>query len=206
MKQTLTDNHGGYPYVADLFTLLGKPGVTYTDTDADWLVAASNYFAGSVLYGSRFLGNANYFIGLEESPDSVCYDESTPARCKAQLSSPLCTRYTYAAEKKNYPLTYTDFTTITSPDFTDGDVNAFLALPTSPTTCYPVTEFDLSKYVMRTKVSTRTRMYIGHSHCLQCNLFEIKHNRYPIYLGYAYLGSATYEGKLTLVYTKSATK
>jgi hypothetical protein len=44
-------------------------------------------------------------------------------------------RYTFAAEKKNYPLTNIDST----------GFDGFFATPTSPTLCFPVTEFDLSK-------------------------------------------------------------
>lgn len=54
-------------------------------------------------------------------------------------------RYTYAAMKKTYPMTELNFYISDEYDiaFTGGP--AFLALPTSPTLCFPVTEFDLSK-------------------------------------------------------------
>ena len=47
--------------------------------------------------------------------------------------------------KKTYPMTELNFYISDEYDiaFTGGP--AFLALPTSPTLCFPVTEFDLSK-------------------------------------------------------------
>lgn len=75
------------------------------------------------------------------STDGECYTSFTPANCKAKLRTPLCTRYTYAAKKENYPMTSIDVDV--GPGY--GNVDAFLALPTSPTMCFPVTEFDLSK-------------------------------------------------------------
>lgn len=129
----MTDNFGGDPYVADLYTLLGKPGVTYTSTsNAQFLVAATAY-QGYFFWESGF--NSKYTITLSE-PDgsSKCRTDFTPADCKAKLRTPLCTRYTYAAEKENYPVT-----TFNS------NKPGFVAVPTSPTTCFPVTEFDLSK-------------------------------------------------------------
>ena len=86
---------------------------------------------------------------VQNPPTSLCFEDTNlPARCQAKLASSLCTRYTYAAQKENYPLT--DVEMDISPDdddptFAYESVDAFLALPTSPTTCFPVTEFDLSK-------------------------------------------------------------
>lgn len=146
LPQTLTNNHGGDPWVADLFTLLGNPGVPYTNLDDDYLVVASLFETplfekdgpDSAYYSAL---DSKYTIGITRNPGSSCKSASTPARCQAQLRTPLCTRYTYAAVKQNYPMTYLN--TLISGAV--AETNGFLAMPTSPTTCFPVTEFDLSK-------------------------------------------------------------
>ena len=112
-------------------------------------------FGLSLLENGTSFGVPSYLIGMFPDdldplifPSSLCFaDTNLPARCKAKLASSLCTRYTYAAQKENYPLT--DVELCVGPDCPRNrgaeGVDAFLALPTSPTTCFPVTEFDLSK-------------------------------------------------------------
>lgn len=131
-KQTLTDSFGSDPWVADLRTMLGEPGVTYTSTFDSFLLSTSMYqfsaFEDLSMYG------AGYFVALSADPSTECYTGAAPANCKVHFRTPLCTRYTYAAEKNNYPVTTFDT-----------NYDKFVALPTSPTTCFPVTEFDLSR-------------------------------------------------------------
>lgn len=133
-----TDNN----WVADLAVFLGKPGITYPNADPsnDWHAAAGLDLGSTV--GPDFLGLGYPLISLNEfsnDPGNCFTSSNLPVQCRARIQTPLCTRYTFAAEKKNYPLANIDSTSF---DGFDG----FFAAPTSPTLCFPVTEFDLSKY------------------------------------------------------------
>jgi len=121
--------------------------------DNDWLAIAGT-FGYPLLDNSTIDGVSSYLIGMlpgDVDPETFvdpCFEDTPPARCQAKLASSLCTRYTYAAQKENYPLTDVEMYISPNdddPTFAYEAVDAFLALPTSPTTCFPVTEFDLSK-------------------------------------------------------------
>ena len=86
--------------MSDLIVYLGKPGITYSDADFsnDWHAAAGldfGTFTGSSLptvdgsVGDYPLISLKAFSGDR----SDCFTSTVPARCRARIQTPLCTRY-----------------------------------------------------------------------------------------------------------------
>lgn len=84
--------------MADLAVFLGKPGITYPNADPsnDWHAAAGLDLTGLDLgtvddsFGPYPLISLN---ALDDDANDCFTDFNLPARCRARIQTPLCTRY-----------------------------------------------------------------------------------------------------------------